>query len=104
MYTDGLKLLYQLLVCHFIGDYVLQNDFLAKTKGENWWHLIAHCFLYTVPFALVFGIEWWLIILLASHMIIDALKARWKKMSYLDDQIFHLFFLVYVAVEFIAAK
>ena len=86
-----------------MGDYVLQTDFLAKTKGENWWHLIAHCFLYTAPFALVFGIEWWLIVLLVSHIIIDALKARWKKLSYLNDQIFHLFVLTFVAC-FIAAK
>lgn len=25
--------LYTIVMCHCIGDYVLQNDFLAKTKG-----------------------------------------------------------------------
>lgn len=25
-----------LVFCHLVGDYVLQNDFIAKTKGSNW--------------------------------------------------------------------
>ena len=29
-----LHTMYLVIICHFIGDYVLQNDFLAKTKGE----------------------------------------------------------------------
>ena len=53
-----MELLYKLIVCHFLGDYVLQVDFLAKTKGSNWWHLIAHCFLYTLPFYVAFGFDW----------------------------------------------
>ena len=28
-----------LVFCHLVGDYVLQNDFIAKTKGSNWYHL-----------------------------------------------------------------
>ena len=100
MYTDALKLFYQLLVCHFIGDYVLQNDFIAKTKGENWWHLIAHCFLYTVPFALLFGVDGRLILLLISHFVIDAQKARWKMISYIADQLYHiLILLIYVGLK-----
>lgn len=82
--------LYELLACHFIGDYVLQIDFLAKTKGSNWWHLIAHCVLYSVPFAIVFGIDWRLCIIIAFHFIVDALKARYKKIGYVTDQTLHL--------------
>ena len=32
-----------LVFCHLIGDYVMQSDFLANTKGKNWYHLIVHC-------------------------------------------------------------
>ena len=45
--------IYKLLACHMLGDYVMQTDFLARTKGESWWHLLAHCVTYTVPFAVV---------------------------------------------------
>ena len=39
-----------LVFCHLVGDYVLQNDFIAKTKGSNWYHLFVHCALYCLPF------------------------------------------------------
>ena len=44
-----------IVLCHLIGDYVLQCDFIAQTKGENWYHLFVHCALYCVPFLIVFG-------------------------------------------------
>ena len=83
-------LLYKLLACHMLGDYVLQTDFLARTKGENWWHLLAHCVTYTVPFALAFGIDWRVGFILAVHLAVDTLKARWHLIGYISDQAAHL--------------
>ena len=85
-----IETLYKLIVCHFVGDYVLQSDFLAKSKGSNLWHMIAHCFLYTAPFAVVFGIDWRLALVLTTHIIVDNLKARWHKIGYTADQMSHL--------------
>lgn len=82
--------LYKLAACHMIGDYVLQTDYLAKTKGDNWWHLIAHCVTYTVPFALAFGMDWRIIALMATHFVIDAWKARWRLIGYVHDQTSHI--------------
>lgn len=87
------ELIYKLLICHFVGDYVLQTDFLAKTKGENLWHMIAHCFLYTLPFAVAFGIDERIFILMASHFIVDSLKSKWKIIGYVTDQVLHLLLL-----------
>lgn len=78
-----------LVLCHLVGDYVLQIDFIAKTKGENWYHLLVHCLLYIVPFRIVYGVDWKLIALLVTHIIVDALKARYKKITYTQDQIAH---------------
>ena len=72
-----------------IGDYVLQCDFIAKTKGSNWYHLFVHCILYVVPFVVVFGIDWRIYVLLLTHLIIDPLKARYNKINYIQDQILH---------------
>jgi hypothetical protein len=77
-----------LIMCHMFGDYVLQNDFIAKTKGENWYHLIVHSVLYSVPF-LIFGLSYSLILLIISHIVIDALKARYNLLDYVKDQILH---------------
>lgn len=85
-----IELLYKLFACHFVGDYVLQTDFLAKSKGSNLWHMIAHCVLYTVPFAIVFEIDWRIAVVLATHIIVDNLKARWNKIGYVTDQLLHI--------------
>ena len=84
-----MQLLYKIIICHLLGDYVLQIDFIAKTKGENMYHLIVHCLLYTLPFVICFGYDWRFYVLLVSHILIDVLKARFKRISYTQDQILH---------------
>lgn len=94
------ELIYYILMAHMIGDYVLQTDFLAKTKGENWWHMIAHCITYTLPFAILISPDWKIFFLFASHMVIDTLKARAKVIDYFEDQALHIACLVvYFAFE-----
>ena len=86
-----------LIMCHLMGDYVLQGDFVAKTKGTNWYHMIVHCVLYVFPFYLFFGICWQLAAIFIAHVIIDPLKARYNKISYMQDQLLHyVFLLVYL--------
>lgn len=80
-----------LIFCHLIGDFVLQSDYIAKTKGENWYHLIVHSILYTLPFYLAFGPAWQFYVLLVSHIVIDSLKARFGKINYVQDQVMHYF-------------
>ena len=84
------SLLYKLVVCHMLGDYVLQSDFLAKTKGKSWWHLVIHCVLYTMPFAVAFGVDQRIFWMFLSHVLIDAMKARWKVIGYAPDQVAHV--------------
>lgn len=86
------------IFCHLLGDYVLQTDFLAKTKGTNWYHLIVHCFLYVFPFYVCYGADYRLAILGCSHFITDTLKARYKQIGYVVDQIVHIavFVILYV--------
>lgn len=81
--------LIKIIFCHLVGDYVFQCDFIAQTKGRNWYHLFVHCALYIIPFYLVFGFDWRLAVLFVSHVLIDPLKARWSKITYAQDQIFH---------------
>ena len=78
-----------LIFCHLVGDYILQSNFIATTKGSNWYHLFVHCTLYSLPFFLTFGLTWQLSVIFVIHMIVDPLKARYGKISYLTDQIIH---------------
>ena len=88
------KTLFILVICHLIGDYFLQSDFIAKTKGQNWYHLFIHCILYVVPFYIAFGLDLRLTIIFISHVIIDALKARYHAISYLGDQVIHYVIMI----------
>lgn len=88
-----------LILCHLIGDYVLQSDYIAKTKGENWYHLFVHATLYCVPFMIVFGISRHCFTLFLTHMFIDAMKSRYKKLGYIGDQLLHYWVLVLFMVN-----
>lgn len=84
-----IETLFRLVMCHLVGDYVLQIDFIAKTKGENWYHLLVHCLLYCLPFYLAFGFNWQLFVLFGTHIVVDATKERYKKIGYVADQVIH---------------
>ena len=84
-----IEIFVKLLICHLIGDYLLQTPFLAETKGSNWYHLFIHCILYGLPFYLIFGWCWQLGVITIAHFPIDALKARYHKLTYVQDQILH---------------
>jgi len=94
-----IKTLILIVFCHLIGDYVLQCDFIAQTKGKNWYHLFVHCALYCVPFYIAFGLNWQLGFIFITHFIIDPLKARYNGISYITDQVLHylcaLVYLIY---------
>lgn len=77
-----------LIVCHLIGDYILQTEFLAKTKGDNFYHLLVHCVLYCVPFAYLFGVDWRIGVLFVTHVLIDWWKCR-GTVGYAEDQFMH---------------
>lgn len=85
--------LVSLIMCHAIGDYVLQTDFLAKTKTENCYHLFIHCVLYCVPFAVVYGIDWRIAVLFVTHLTIDFHKCR-GIFSYTTDQTLHYLIVI----------
>ena len=81
--------IFWLIMCHLVGDYFLQIDYIAKTKGDSPYNMFVHCFLYLLPFALKFGVSWKLVFLFFAHFMIDELKARYKKITYIQDQILH---------------
>jgi hypothetical protein len=84
-----MEILLKIVFCHLVGDYVFQSDFIATTKGKNWYHLFVHCVLYCLPFYIAFGINWQLLFIFVTHLIIDPLKARYNKINYVTDQVLH---------------
>lgn len=79
----------KIILCHAVGDYLFQTDYMAAMKGKDWYVLFIHCVCYCVPFAFTFGIDWRLAVMLATHIVTDALKARYNKISLATDQAIH---------------
>lgn len=85
-----IEIILKLIFCHLIGDYVLQGNFIAESKGKNWYHMLVHCVLYVLPFYLLFGYNLYMLeVLFISHFFIDTVKARYEMITYAFDQFAH---------------
>lgn len=62
------------IVCHLIGDYVLQSDSMANNKTKHLFLAFLHALIYSLPF-LFFAptLPAW-VVLVATHAVID----RWR--------------------------
>lgn len=59
------------IYAHLIGDYILQNDWMALNKKKSSWHCLAHIGTYMLPFLLC-GLAWWQLVLIAAqHYAVD---------------------------------
>lgn len=59
------------LLCHLVGDYVLQTDYMASNKRKNLVVAFYHAFVYSLPFVLLGpSFTAWAFIFF-SHAIID---------------------------------
>ena len=68
---------FQMLLGHLVGDYLLQNDYLALNKSKNsllgWFTATLHCIIYTLSICLFmenFDLIW-MVTVFFSHFFID---------------------------------
>ncbi|TCD58964.1 DUF3307 domain-containing protein [Synechococcus sp. BS56D] len=92
-----LDLLILLVLAHFVCDFVLQSDRMAREKTPglddtlNWrWWLGAHASTHGLAVALITGIPLLGLAEMFVHAIIDWLKVR-LRFSLATDQCLHLF-------------
>lgn len=111
--TDPLTLFMFLMFGHFLADYPLQGDFLAKGKDPNgpfkeffpWTHaLFAHAAIHAGFVFLFTGSKWCAFFELTMHAWIDYGKCK-KWIGIHIDQILHVackvFFLVYLFTNYL---
>lgn len=59
------------IYAHLIGDYLLQNDWMAGNKKNNSWICLVHIITYMIPFLLT-DLNWiQLLLIVAQHYIQD---------------------------------
>jgi hypothetical protein len=71
------------LICHLIGDYVLQTAWLANEKSRRNMATIVHCFFYILPFLLLKPSLVALAVMVVTHFFIDRFRlarfiVRWR--------------------------
>lgn len=67
------------MLCHLLGDYVLQSQPMADRKTSSLLWAAVHASFYTLPFLFLTHDLWRLAIIGGTHMVIDRyrLAARW---------------------------
>lgn len=68
------------LAAHFIGDYILQTDYMAQEKLKRWFPAILHGITYTLPFAFLTQSPLALLVIGGTHIVID----RYRLAKYLN--------------------
>jgi len=59
------------IYAHLIGDYILQNDWMAANKKKHWLPALVHVLTYMIPF-LFTAFPWWALVLIAAqHFVLD---------------------------------
>ena len=61
------------LLCHFVGDFWLQSDWMALNKSKKTWNCLVHVLIYTACFT-VLTLSWKALLFIGiTHFILD----RW---------------------------
>ncbi len=99
-------------VAHLIGDFILQNDWMAGNKKRSSVACLVHILVYLVPF-LTCHLQWWQIGLIGvqhfaqdrTRFILWWMRAwkrvhadNWKEIPLYVDQAFHLMWIEVVVL------
>lgn len=66
------------IICHFVGDYILQSHWMATEKTKRSVAAAAHAVTYTLPFLFLTRSVAALVMICGTHFVID----RWRLARY----------------------
>ena len=84
--------MFELLLGHLVGDYLLQNQWMAMNKSKNtlqgWIAATVHCILYTLAVCLfMWNFDWyWMLIVFLSHFPIDKFMLAEKYLHFIKGK------------------
>ena len=67
------------LLCHLVGDYILQSHWMATTKTKASMPALIHAVCYSLPFLFLRPSPEALAMIVSTHFVID----RWRLARYL---------------------
>ncbi len=80
--------MYEALICHLIGDFCLQNDWMASKKRLNSFRCAVHVAVYTLVFLAITRSIPALLLIAGTHFLIDrfGLALRWCEFYGVGDR------------------
>lgn len=84
--------MFQLVLGHLAGDFLLQSEWMALNKSKNtwigWFAAFVHCFFYSIAVCLfMWNFDWfWLVTVFFTHFPIDKFSLAEKYMHYLKGK------------------
>ena len=63
-----------LMILHFAGCHAVKSDYIGKTNGTSFYHLMVRAIIYTLPFIFYYGFDARSRFMLAVHYLIDWLE------------------------------
>jgi len=75
------------LLCHFVGDFIFQSDWMALNKNKSTIHCLVHCLIYTACF-LVITTSWKALLFIGvTHFIIDRFPIIVKRLIWCKNHV-----------------
>lgn len=87
----------KIIMCHIVGDYLLQTDYMAREKTKSIYVLLIHCVCYCLSFIYAFGLDSRAFLLFNCHIVIDEAKCK-GKIDIVLDQVLHYIIAVIIYV------
>ena len=93
-----IKIIFGILVLHWIADFLCQTDYMAQNKSKTMNALLLHTVVYTViwlaPTIMVMGqtAGWFLLVTLIAHTATDYITSRINSKLWTDKKV-HWFFV-----------
>lgn len=95
-----------IIFAHFLADFPLQGEYLAREKCSSYLILAAHCMIYTgvlaaALVALKVLVPWKVCLLFVTHVSMDQMKCRFFKSSGWGlwvDQAYHILIAILVVL------
>ena len=82
-----------LVVLHFIADFILKSDYVARNKSKNNWVLLEHVTIYSLPF-IAFISPLYALINAILHLCVDYVTSRLTGKLWASGEVYWFFAVI----------
>lgn len=80
-----------IMILHFAGCHAVKSDYIGKTNGTSFYHLMVRSIIYTLPFIFYYGLDARSGFMLAVHYLLDWLETDGIFTNTFLSEFYHIF-------------